>query len=90
MLSRVTRALGWLIYGILLLAIFTFAGYFSFNMFVRSGVTQVPDLVGMPETGIEANLIDHGLSLRRLSRRSTATCRVRESSTTTTTSSVRF
>ena len=66
MRSRVTRALGWLTYGILLLAIFTFAGYFSFNMFVRSGVTQVPDLVGMPETRIEASLIDHGLSLRRL------------------------
>jgi serine/threonine-protein kinase len=49
-----------------LLAVFTFAGYFSFNLFVRSGVTQVPELIGMPETEIEASLIDHGLSLRRL------------------------
>jgi len=66
MLRGVTRALGWLTYVVLLLVIFTFAGYFSFNLFVRSGVTQVPELVGLPEAEIEGRLIDHGLILRRL------------------------
>lgn len=66
MLRGVTRALGWLTYGVLLLAIFAFAGYFSFNLFVRSGVTQVPELAGVPETEVEGRLIDHGLILRRL------------------------
>ncbi len=66
MLRGVTRALGWLTYVVLLLVIFTFAGYFSFNLFVRSGVTQVPELVGIPEAEIEGRLIDHGLILRRL------------------------
>jgi len=66
MLRGVTRAVGWLTYVVLLLVIFTFAGYFSFNLFVRSGVTQVPELVGIPEAEIEGRLIDHGLILRRL------------------------
>ncbi len=66
MLRGVTRALGWLTYGVLLLAIFTFAGYLSFNLFVRSGVTPVPELVGLEETEIEGRLIDQGLILRRL------------------------
>jgi beta-lactam-binding protein with PASTA domain len=66
MLRGVTRALGWLTYAILLLAIFTFAGYFSFNLFVRSGVTPVPELVGLPESEVESSLIDHGLISRRL------------------------
>lgn len=57
--------LGWSAYALLLVAIFSVAAYLSFNLFVRSGVTTVPDLVGAPEAEVDGLLIDHGLRLRR-------------------------
>ena len=65
MLRRVLRGLGWLSYGVVLIAIFTVVGYFSFGLFVRSGVTSVPDLVGLPESEVDGLLTDQGLRLRR-------------------------
>ena len=65
MLRRVARGLGWLAYGAVLLAVFTIVGYFSFSVFVRSGVTSVPNLVGLPEAEVDSVLADHGLRLRR-------------------------
>jgi len=65
MLRRVARGLGWLAYGAVLLAIFTIVGYFSFSLFVRSGVTSVPNLVGLPEADVDSLLADQGLRLRR-------------------------
>lgn len=65
MLGRVTRGFGWLFYGTVVLAVFTVAGYLAFSMFVRSGVTTVPDLVGLSEAEIDGLLADQGLRLRR-------------------------
>lgn len=65
MLGRVARGFGWLAYAGALVAIFTVVGYFSFSMFVRSGVTSVPGLVGLPEAEVDSLLADHGLRLRR-------------------------
>lgn len=65
MLGRVARVLGWLAYGVVLITTFTIVGYFSFGLFVRSGVTSVPDLVGLPESEVDGLLTDQGLRLRR-------------------------
>jgi serine/threonine-protein kinase len=65
MLGRVARGLGWLAYAGGLVIIFTVVGYFSFSLFVRSGVTAVPNLVGLPEAEVDSLLADHGLRLRR-------------------------
>ncbi len=65
MLRRLAKALGWLVYGAMGIALFVVAGYFSFSLFVRSGVTSVPDLVGLPEAEVDGLLADQGLRLRR-------------------------
>jgi beta-lactam-binding protein with PASTA domain len=65
MLGRVARGFGWLAYLGLVAAAFGIAGYFSFSVFVRSGATAVPDLVGLPETEITGLLADQGLRVRR-------------------------
>lgn len=61
MLSPPLRVLGWAGYLILLLGVFAVSGYFFFSLFVRSGVTAVPDLRGIPEGQAEALARDHGL-----------------------------
>ena len=65
MLGRFARGLGWLAYVGLLATAFAIVGYFSFSLFVRSGATAVPDLVGLPEAELPGLLADHGLRLRR-------------------------
>lgn len=65
MLRRVLWAFGWLAYGFAVLGLFTAVGYFSFSLFVRSGVTTVPNLVGLPEADVDGLLTDHGLRIRR-------------------------
>ena len=65
MLGKLGRLFGWLAYSILVLVVFTIAGYFAFGFFVRSGVTTVPDLVAQPESEIGGLLVDSGLRLRR-------------------------
>jgi beta-lactam-binding protein with PASTA domain len=64
--SRVLRGLGFLAYGLLLLAVFGLAAYTSFSLFVRSGVTPVPSVVGMTRAEAVNRLLDQGLSLRRV------------------------
>lgn len=64
MASTVVRALGWLAYGGVLAIAFGVAAYLSFSLFVRSGVTQVPDLVGRPAHDVDALLADRGLTRR--------------------------
>jgi beta-lactam-binding protein with PASTA domain len=59
------RGLGFLAYGGLVALAFLLAGYLSFNFFVRSGVTAVPDLRGLSEEGAQALLTDQGLEARR-------------------------
>lgn len=61
MLSRLLRALAWLAYGALLAGLFALTGYFAFNLFVRRGVTTVPQLVGLPAEEARALLVDQGL-----------------------------
>ncbi len=60
--------LRWTLRGIylgVLLAISTFFAYSSFNLFVRSGATSVPDLVGLSEAEAMNLLVDQGLTFRR-------------------------
>ena len=65
MLGRVIRGLVWLVYAAVVVAVLTIVGYFSFSLFVRSGVTSVPDLVALPEADVDSLLADQGLRLRR-------------------------
>ncbi|MGH9465439.1 MAG: PASTA domain-containing protein [Thermoanaerobaculia bacterium] len=64
MASKAVRALGWLVYGGVLAIAFAVAAYLSFSFFVRSGVTQVPELVGRPVQEVDALLADRGLTRR--------------------------
>lgn len=64
MLRKAVRALGWVAYVALVAVCFSFAAYSSFSVFVRSGVTGVPDLVGLPESEVESRLADNGLTLQ--------------------------
>jgi serine/threonine-protein kinase len=63
MLRTPLRLLGWLAYGLLLVVAFGVAGYFSFSLFVRSGVTAVPDLQGVASEQATRLLRDHGLEV---------------------------
>lgn len=65
MLRTLGRALGWVAYTLLVLAVFTVAAYFAFSLFVRSGVTTVPELIAKPEAEVGSLLVDDGLRLRR-------------------------
>jgi serine/threonine-protein kinase len=64
MLPRFFRGLGYLAYVLLVLVIFGLAAYTSFSLFVRSGVTTVPSVVGL-NSGDAANILaDQGLTMR--------------------------
>jgi serine/threonine-protein kinase len=65
MLRPPWRALGWVGYLTLLVTLFVVSGYFFFSVFVRSGVTAVPDLRGIIESDAEALALDHGLRVER-------------------------
>lgn len=65
MLAKPLRALAWIAYTGLIAASFFLPAYFSFNLFVRSGVTPLPDLVGLSEEEVAPRLADQGLRLRR-------------------------
>lgn len=64
MASKALRALGFLAYAGLLVVAFAVAAYVAFSLFVRSGVTQVPELVGRPAQEVEGVLAERGLELR--------------------------
>lgn len=49
----------------ILVAIAGFSAYSSFNLFVRSGATSVPDLVGLSEAEAMSLLANQGLTFRR-------------------------
>jgi serine/threonine-protein kinase len=57
------RLLGWLTYGLVLVVIFFVTGYSSFSLFVRSGVTAVPDLQSLPRDEATGLLRDQGLEV---------------------------
>lgn len=64
MLARLLRGLGFLAYGLLLLLVFGLAAYTSFSLFVRSGVTSVPSVVGLSRADAATRLTDQGLSIK--------------------------
>ena len=65
MLAKPLHALGWIAYVGLVAATFVLAAYFSFSLFVRSGVTPVPDMAGLSEDQVAPRLADYGLRVRR-------------------------
>jgi serine/threonine-protein kinase len=64
MLSTLLRWLGRLAYVLLIVLVFTLAAYTSFSVFVRSGVTTVPSVVGLSRVDAANALADQGLSLK--------------------------
>ncbi len=64
MLSRLFRGLGFLAYIAVIVLVFGLAAYTSFSLFVRSGVTTVPSVVGMTRADAAAVLADQGLTAR--------------------------
>jgi serine/threonine-protein kinase len=58
------RALVRLAYALVVCALFVGAAYLSFSLFVRRGVTPVPNLVGLPLGGAAERLADQGLRMR--------------------------
>lgn len=63
-MSKIVRGLVYLGYGFVLLLVFGLAAYTSFSLFVRSGVTTVPGVEGLPRAEAAARLADQGLRLR--------------------------
>jgi len=64
MLSRLLRWLGRLAYLLLIVLVFTLAAYTSFSVFVRSGATTVPPVVGLTRGDAANVLADQGLTLK--------------------------
>ncbi len=64
MLSTLLRWLGRLAYALLIVLVFTLAAYTSFSIFVRSGVTTVPSVVGLSHVDAANVLADQGLVLK--------------------------
>lgn len=64
MWARFLRFLGFVAYAGAVLLVFVAAGYTSFSLFVRSGGTTVPELVGLTEAEAQGRLADAGLELR--------------------------
>jgi len=64
MANRLLRLLGSVAYAGLVLVVFVLTAYFAFNLFVRSGVTHVPDLAGLTDQEATALASDQGLALR--------------------------
>ncbi len=58
---RLLRLLGLALYGLVLVAVFVVSGYTAFGLFVRRGVTDVPELAGLAEERAHALLADQGL-----------------------------
>jgi serine/threonine-protein kinase len=60
--AKLLRILGFCAYGGLLIGVFGLASYFSFSLFVRSGVTRTPDLSGLPQDQAIQTLNNLGLA----------------------------
>jgi serine/threonine-protein kinase len=64
MLSRLLRGLGLLAYALLIVLVFGLTAYTSFSLFVTSGATTMPSVVGLTRTEAANVLADQGLGLR--------------------------
>ncbi|HXO21935.1 MAG TPA: PASTA domain-containing protein [Thermoanaerobaculia bacterium] len=67
--SRLLRALALLAYALLTVVVFVLAAYTSFSLFVRGGVTSVPEVVGLSRADAANLLADKGLLLRRVAEK---------------------
>jgi eukaryotic-like serine/threonine-protein kinase len=67
--AKLLRLLGLFAYGLLVVAVFGLAAYTSFSLFVRSGITTVPSVLGMTRAEAAAVLADQGLALRRVAEK---------------------
>jgi len=56
---------GWLLYAAGLVVVAGVTAYFAFNLFVRSGVTSLPELQNLTEAEAVGVLAEYGLTLRR-------------------------
>jgi serine/threonine-protein kinase len=63
-MSKIVRGLVYLAYGLVIVLVFGLAAYTSFSLFVRSGVTTVPQIEGLSRAEAGARLADQGLRLR--------------------------
>lgn len=63
MWRKLLRAVGWAGYAASLAVLFALVSYAAFNLFVRRGVTPIPELFGLPEEEARALLADQGLKL---------------------------
>lgn len=64
MLRRLAKAIGLLAYGGVLFLVFAASSYIAFSVFVRSGVTAAPDILGLPLEEARIALSDQGFELR--------------------------
>lgn len=64
MSRRLLRLAGWVAYAAGLFLVFGAAGYFAFSLFVRSGGTEVPDLVGLRLEQVAEAAGEYGLDYR--------------------------
>ena len=64
MRAKALKALAWLAALAGAVVVFGGAAYLGFSLFVRSGVTQVPDVSGLSREEAEAALVDSGLVVR--------------------------
>lgn len=63
MLRWLAKAIGLLAYGGLLFLVFTASSYVAFSLFVRSGVTAAPDILGLSREEARIALSDQGFEL---------------------------
>jgi len=64
-LARLRKLAGRLARGFFLLVVFVLTAYFTFNYWVRRGVTRVPDVVGLSEEQARQTMTEQGLAFRR-------------------------
>lgn len=64
MLRRLAKAIGLLAYGGFLFFVFAASSYVAFSLFVRSGVTTAPDVLGLSLEEARIALSDQGFEMR--------------------------
>lgn len=64
-MARLLRRAAWVLYAGLVAAVFVVSGYLAFNLFVRSGVTAVPEIEGLPLAEAHSRLRESGLAVDR-------------------------
>ena len=63
--ARLLRRAAWVLYAGLVVVVFVAASYLAFNLFVRSGVTPVPEVKGLSMAAAQARLRERALVMDR-------------------------